>query len=175
MPRYIMFDKRSALLFIAVVMSASGLASCITSVTAVTPIPTIATALVIPTTPSLPTESVFEGRYTSAFEVSVFYPCSMKITEEYVEGFGYKSLGYWLRSVPESGFQKQFQQIRSQVVAATDEGIPTVSVFVRFVGALSTTEDELGKGYGHMGLYTNEITVTNVLEMKTWDDSLCQK
>ncbi|MFN8414108.1 MAG: hypothetical protein U0Z26_17140 [Anaerolineales bacterium] len=166
-------------LIIAAMMS--WLVSCHAVVSSTTPMltstsqPIATTILLSPTV--VPTSSVFVGRFTSAFEVSVFYPCNLKVDEEYVKGFGYRSLGYWIKALPESGFYEQFEPFLSQAILATGNERPEVTVFVRFVGVLSPTKSNLekGSGYGHMGMYTNEVTAIKVLEMKPLSDDQCQK
>jgi hypothetical protein len=107
-------------------------------------------------------EATFEGLYVTSFEVSVFYPCGM--TED-IDDQGNKDLGYWLTSTPDSSFNEQmtrFSTLRE----------PTgLRVYVKFIGVLSPTKP-FG-GYGHLGMYKNEVTITKVLEMKSWSDNLC--
>ena len=107
-------------------------------------------------------ETTFEGLYATSFEVSIFYPCGM--TED-IDDQGDKGLGYWLTSTPDSGFNEQltkFSTLRE----------PTgLRVYVKFIGVLSPTKP-FG-GYGHLGMYKNEVTVTKILEMKSWSDNLC--
>jgi hypothetical protein len=96
------------------------------------------------------TESEFRGYYTSGFEVSSFVPCASGD----VPGYG---AGYWLNSEPESGFYDQYSQL-SQSVNPPPGGY--VTVFTRFRARLSPPGS-----YGHLGAYSHEITVTEVLEM----------
>ena len=107
-------------------------------------------------------EATFEGLYATSFEVSVFYPCGMA---EDIDGQGNKDLGYWLTSRPESGFNQQLTEFS---VLREPTGL---RVYVKFIGVLSPTKP-FG-GYGHLGLYKNEVTVIKILEMEPWSDNLC--
>jgi len=112
-----------------------------------------------------PQDSVFEGLFSTSFEVSVFYPCGMSTHKEYVEGVGYKDLGYWLTSTPDSGFNEQLKTFHS-----LREPTGQLRMYVKFVGTISPTKQN---GYGHLNMYSNQITVTEVFDMKPWDDTLC--
>jgi len=110
-------------------------------------------------------EATFEGLYATSFEVSVFYPCGMGTQTEDTEDQGNKDMEYWLTSTPDSGFHEQLEKF-------SDLAEPTgLRVYVKFTGVLSPTKP-FG-GYGHLGMYKNEITVTKILEMKPWSDNLC--
>ena len=110
-------------------------------------------------------EETFEGLFVTSFEVSVFYPCGMGMQTEGIEDQGNKDLGYWLTSTPDSGFNEQLTKFST----LTD---PTgLRVYVKFIGVHSPTK--LFGGYGHLGMYKKEITVTKILEMKPWSDNLC--
>ena len=113
-----------------------------------------------------PRESIYEGLFSSAFEVSVFYPCGLSTPEAFVGESGYVETGYWLVSTPDSGFNEQLQDFHA---LRGDTG--QLSVYVKVVGTLSPTKEY---GYGHLGLYSNEITVSEVLDMKPWDSKQCQ-
>ena len=113
-----------------------------------------------------PQDQTYEGLFSSAFEVSVFYPCGLSTPEAFVGESGYVETGYWLVSTPDSGFNEQLQDFHA---LRGDTG--QLSVYVKVVGTLSPTKEY---GYGHLGLYSNEITVSEVLDMKPWDDNLCQ-
>ena len=107
-------------------------------------------------------EATFEGLYATSFEASVFYPCGMT---ENIEDQGNKDMEYWLTSTPDSGFHEQLEKF-------SDLAEPTgLRVYVKFTGVLSPTKP-FG-GYGHLGMYKNEVTVTRILEMKSWSDNLC--
>ena len=110
-------------------------------------------------------EATFEGLFVSSFEAYIFYPCSMGIQIEEIEAQGSKDLGYWLTSRSDSGFNEQltkFSTLRE----------PTgLRVFVKFIGVLSPTKP-FG-GYGHLGMYKDEVTVIKILEIKPWSDDLC--
>ena len=137
-PPYTSFSQKLIPLFAITIMLSNLLASC-----------------------SPPRPSVFEGRFSTSFEVSVFYPCGT----EYVEGVGDKDSGYWLVSTRDSGFNERLETFQS-LRGPTGE----LSVYVKFVGTLSPKNQN---GYGHLGMYSREITVTEVLEMKAWDENQC--
>jgi hypothetical protein len=99
----------------------------------------------------IPTEGEFSGYYTSGFEVSSFVPCGNPTAEP---GYG---VGYWLSSEPEAGFYEQYSEISAQV-SPPPGGY--VTVFTRFRGRLSPPGS-----YGHLGAYSREVTVVEVLEM----------
>ena len=107
-------------------------------------------------------EATFEGLYATSFEVSVFYPCDMT---ENVDDQGNKDLGYWLTSKPDSGFNEQLTKFST---LAEPTGL---RVYVKFTGVRSPTKP-FG-GYGHLGMYKNEVAVIKILEMKPWSDSEC--
>ena len=109
-----------------------------------------------------PQDSIYEGHFISAFEVSAFFPCGT----ENVDGAGYWDFAYWLTSTPESGFSEQLATFISQ-----SESKWEYNLYVKVVGKTSPTKKN---GYGHLGMYSNQITVKEVLEMKPWDDSHCQ-
>jgi len=107
-------------------------------------------------------EATFEGLYATSFEVSVFYPCGM--TED-IDGQENKDLGYWLTSKPDSGFNEQLTEF------STLREPTGLRVYVKFIGVPSPTKP-FG-GYGHLGIYKNEVAVIKILEMKPWSDSEC--
>jgi len=107
-------------------------------------------------------DSIFEGLFSTSFEVSVFYPCDT----EYVEGVYNKDLEYWLTSTSDSGFNEQLKTFHSLI-----EPTGQLKMYVQFVGRISPTKQN---GYGHLGMYSNQITVTEILDMKPWVDTLCQ-
>ena len=112
-------------------------------------------------------QSVGEFRhFSTSFEVSVFYPCGMSSHAENVEGVGYKDLEYWLTSTPDSGYNEQLKTFYS-VRAPTGR----LKTYVKFVETISPTKQN---GYGHLNMYSNQITVTEILDMKPWDDTLSQ-
>lgn len=113
-----------------------------------------------------PRDSIYEGLLSTSFEVSVFYPCSMSAPTEYVEGVGYKETGYWLISTPDSGFNEQLKTFHSY-----REPTGQLNMYVKIVGTVSPTKEF---GYGHLGMYSNQITVKEVLDMKPWVDNQCQ-
>ena len=115
---------------------------------------------------TLPKEQTYGGLFSSAFEVSVFYPCGLSTPTALVGESGYIETGYWLISTPDSGFNEQLQDFHS-----FREPTGQLSMYVKVVGTLSPTKEH---GYGHLGMYSNEITVKEVLGMKLWDEHQCQ-
>ena len=111
-------------------------------------------------------EATFEGLFVSSFEASIFYPCSMGIQIEEIEDQGSKDLGYWLTSRPDSDFNEQLTKFST---LAEPTGL---RVYVKFTGVRSPTKP-FG-GYGHLGIYKNEVAVIKILEMKPWSDSQCE-
>ena len=111
-------------------------------------------------------EATFEGLFVSSFEASIFYPCSMGIQIEEIEDQGSKDLGYWLTSRPDSGFNEQLTKFST---LAEPTGL---RVYVKFTGVRSPTKP-FG-GYGHLGMYSNQVNVLEVLDMKPWSDSECE-
>lgn len=141
----------------------------LTSTAALPPVPALPTAtrnppIVAPT--ATLKSAMFKGHFTAAFEIMLFYPCDMKIRFKEVKGFEY-SLGYWLRMTVGTGFGEQYEDLHSQAIMqqGLDKRAP-FTVYVRFLGTLSPTISDVGRGYGHMGLYQNEVAVTELLEMK---------
>ena len=108
--------------------------------------------------------SIFEGRYTTAFEVSVFHPCGVSIPTELVEDAGFQM--YWLESAPDSGFNERLDTFHS-LRGSTGE----LKLFVKFVGTTSPTKPF---GYGHLGMWANQVTVVEVLDMRPWVANQCQ-
>lgn len=110
-----------------------------------------------------PASTEFEGFYTSSFEVSSFVPCGMN------EQSGYGS-GYWL--VPTAEFQEKFRFTLSGAAGtygSKDNPRLFNTVYVRFNGSLSPKGN-----YGHLGAYTNEVNVIQVIEMKTVLTGTCR-
>ena len=83
---------------------------------------------------------------------------------ENVEGVGYKDVDYWLTSTPDSGFNEQLKTFNS-----LREPTGRLKTYVKFVGTISPTKQN---GYGHLNMYSNRITVREILDMKPWDSSI---
>jgi hypothetical protein len=98
---------------------------------------------------SLGAPASFEGYYTSGFEVSSFVPCGSQ------EQAGYGN-GYWLNGPP--GFYESYNQIVSE--SGHDPATGYLPVYVEFEGQLSPEGN-----FGHLGAYSREITVTNLILM----------
>ena len=111
-------------------------------------------------------EKMYEGQFSSAFEVSVFYPCGMEERSEYIEGFGFQDHGYWLTSNLDSGFNDQFHSFD-----ALRDQTGTVNLYVKFIGKTSPTKKH---GYGHLGMYSNQVNVIELVDMKPWSEDLCE-
>ena len=97
-----------------------------------------------------PTTGEFKGFYINGFEVSSFVPCDM--VDDLAQG-----TGYWLNGISEMSDQ-YYALVQS---SGFDQGTGYLSVYVRFNGELSPP----GGGYGHLGAYEREVTVTKLLEM----------
>lgn len=93
------------------------------------------------------TSGEFSGYYTSGFEVSSFVPCAEA-------GPAASGEAWWLGGAAESGFYDQYLD-----VIGPDAG-EYVTVFVVWRGTVSPPGT-----YGHLGAYTREATVEEVIEM----------
>ena len=109
-------------------------------------------------------DTVLEGRYTTAFEISDFMPCNTRYQKEYWDSANNNSV-YWLTSTPESNFNEQLKTYL-HLLGPTGE----LNMYVKFVGNISPTKKN---GYGHLGMYSNQVTVTEVVEMEPWMDQQC--
>lgn len=105
-----------------------------------------------------PTKGEFEGTYSNGFEVSAFVPC---------EGVSLATPGYvpayWLSGTSEF-YDQYYALVKS---SGNDPADGYLSVYIRFKGELSPPGS-----YGHLGAYSHEITVTELLEMSL-DDGQC--
>jgi len=104
-------------------------------------------------------ESIFEGYYAGGGELSYFEPC------EGDPNSGNKN-GYWLESKRDTGFGEQYYAL---TVDDPPDGFGKGRVYVRFVGKLSPTRPGEGNGYGHLGSYKNQVTVSELLDMSLDD------
>jgi hypothetical protein len=109
--------------------------------------------------PTVTRDVEFRGHFVSSFEVSAFTPCT---PETQVPGF---SGAYWVSSTPESGFYTRYAEVTGVVQRQQPAGVP---VYVHFIGDVSPDSKN---GYGHLGGYAHEVTVTQVLEMSL--DGVC--
>jgi hypothetical protein len=94
------------------------------------------------------TTGEFRGHYTSGFEVASFVPCSDS-------QIGNDAGPWWMGSTAESGFYDQYLDVIGGPSAPE-----YVTVFVVWRGAVSPPGE-----YGHLGAYTREATVQEVIEM----------
>jgi hypothetical protein len=94
---------------------------------------------------------VFEGLYTSGFEVSSFVACG----RNEVPGSG---VGSWLESRT-ADFHEVFN---AAATTAGPQGRRTA--YVRFEGRLNLPE-RAGQGFGHAGAYKTQVVVTRLLEV----------
>ncbi len=99
-----------------------------------------------------PTTGEFSGYYTNGFEVSAFVPCDEPAEQ------------WWLSSDPALNFYDQYQALVTPVLPPSGGYVP---VFLRFVGTVSPPGS-----YGHLGAYTREATVEEVIEMSL--DGTCE-
>jgi hypothetical protein len=90
-----------------------------------------------------PSTGEFSGFYTSGFEVSSFIACGQ--TDEQ----------WWLGADPATGFYDYYRTLTGSQAPGD-----YTAVFVRFRGNL--TAPGL---YGHLGAYSREVYVTDLLEM----------
>lgn len=88
----------------------------------------------------------FQGQYLQSFEVSSFVPCGS--TEK--PGYG---VGYWLNWDD----SKSYDRYRAEISKQVDNAV----VYLKFTGTISPPGQ-----YGHLGVYTREVTVEKVLEVK---------
>jgi|GEM_PF-1288194 len=93
-------------------------------------------------------EQAFEGTFTFGWEVSLFVPGDASR----------QGPRYWLAWTPESRFMERFRQCGYDPAWTPGYG----RVRTRFLGVL---ENGAVGGYGHMGQYEAQVTVTRVLEM----------
>jgi hypothetical protein len=84
----------------------------------------------------------FEGMYTSAFETSSFVPC------------GSRDSRYWIVWRADSDFAAAFDE--------HNLGLQGGELYVRLQGKLETGNPN---GYGHLGQYNGQLTVTKLEEM----------
>jgi len=94
-----------------------------------------------------PTTGEFSGYYTSGFEVASFVPCPASALDA-ADG------AWWLGSIPESNFYDKYLDVIGPDAAEY------VTVFVVWRGTVSPPGS-----YGHLGAYTREATVEEVIEM----------
>ena len=114
---------------------------------------------------SSPKVSTFEGLFVEAFELSVFYPCGMSTPARFDEGVSDNDSGYWLTSISGSGFNEQLENFFS-----LREPTGELHMYVKFLGTLSPTKQN---GYGHLGMYSKQISVIDLLDMQPWVDHQC--
>ncbi len=136
------------------ILLGSALAAC--NVVSTTPVPTRVTNVNSETI-----AQTFDGLYDSTSETSSFVPCSMN-------EFPGPGKGYWL--VPNYEFSQLYEKAMSDMIgdiAGTYGPYDEFVIYVRFQGILSPPASvEAGLGYGHLGLYSREVTVTKALEAK---------
>jgi hypothetical protein len=123
----------------------------------------VSCSIFVPASTPAPASTEFEGFYTSSFEVSSFVKCGMNSQSGYGQG-------YWLVSTTE--FQEKFRRTLSGAAGTYGpKDNPRVfdTVYVRFTGTLSPKGN-----YGHLGAYSNEVTVIKVIEMKTISSGFCR-
>lgn len=107
----------------------------------------------------------FSGYYTASFEVSSFVPCS----ENDLPGYG---RGYWIDWGRSSNFYEKY----STLIVKNETEEANVIVFAHFIGKLSNPLYEPysnGEHRGHMGLYKQEVVVTELIEMKAIEGNEC--
>jgi hypothetical protein len=138
--------KRAHYLWLAVFLGFV-LTACNPSVSALPPVEA--------NTPPGVAARLFEGFYAADAEMSSFVTCAMGE----LPGPG---KGYWL--VPNEEFSQLYENptgITMGDIAGTYGPYDVFAIYVRFEGILSA---EPSKRYGHLGLYSGEIQVTQVFE-----------
>lgn len=100
-------------------------------------------------------EAVFEGRYTSGFEVSGFDPCGERWSGE----------SWWVMadSAARAGLRASLDEVRE----GRGPG-DYVTIFVEVRGAVTDT----GR-YGHVGAYDRRLRVTELLSARPADSAAC--
>jgi hypothetical protein len=173
---------RTTTLYLAHFLSVFGLIVGLTSCSTNTPplptpgssTPVVQPSTRIPSTSIVPVltatteHTIFVGYYRTSFEISSFVPCAMGDLPGYAKG-------YWLTADPQVEF---YDHYRTTIAASSGSAIAgsddaRAIVFVRFIGQLSPPADPNGAGYGHLGSYTHEITVTQILEMTPYTTKQC--
>lgn len=114
-----------------------------------------AAAALAPAARTGPQEAVFEGRYTSGFEVSTLEPCGERWAGE----------TWWVMadSAAWAGLGASLDEAR----AGRGPG-DYVTVFVRVRGAVTDTGQ-----YGHVGAYDRRLRVTELLSALPADTAAC--
>jgi hypothetical protein len=92
----------------------------------------------------------FQGHFTAGFEVSSFVPCGSPAAPGYGQG-------YWLSADADVNFYQQYDQA---IAGLNPPPGGYTTVYVRFKGELSPPGS-----YGHLGAYSHEILVTDLLEI----------
>jgi hypothetical protein len=124
--------------------------------------------------PASGAEYTFTGYYRAGFETSSFVACDSFGAPGTPNGYdsygipGY-GRGYWLKDTADSGFWSRFAELTPQFMQRSRVGSmeASPSVFVRFIGHASPRRSLFEwHGYGHLGLYDREITVTRLIEMR---------
>lgn len=112
--------------------------------------------------PQLPNSTTtFSGYYTSAFETSAFLSC-----DQQAAGL---AAAYWLSAEPRANFFEQFSKLGTPTpTGATPAPYTPQSAFVKFEGKLSPPGQ-----YGHLGMYSREITLTKLLAIALPADNQC--
>ena len=111
-------------------------------------------------------QRVFAGHYVGSFETSAFYPCEQVTNPK--ENLGYVG-GYWLQ-IERSVAKEIAQQVRP--FAVNVQGYDVIEVHVRFVGYLAEPVNSIipppwpyHEGYGHRGMYPNQVTLVKLLSV----------
>lgn len=110
----------------------------------------------------------FVGHFRLGTGFSAFVTCQMA-------GFPDYGYGDWLIATPESGFFARYAAVTGTPLDSAAETFVGPIVFVRFIGVrVPPLEADLASpGYGHMGLYSGIITVTQLLEMVPQANNQC--
>jgi hypothetical protein len=107
-----------------------------------------------PSSPPIPHESPFRGIITLGFETSVFTPCDSDEPSS------------WLALSKKSNFSARYKNLMKRQ-PADQQDLP---VYAHFVGVQVSGDPN---GYGHLGQFTSEITLTKVLSLQLAPDGKC--
>lgn len=104
--------------------------------------------------PPIPHESSFKGIITRGFETSIFKPCDSDDAPS------------WLTLSTKSNFSTRYKNLMKR----ESDGQQDIPVYAHFVGVKISGD---ANGYGHLGQFTSEITLTKVLSLQPAPEGKC--